>query len=121
MFIKKLGVVASGTAAGLLMLGSVASATTVGDLPLGVSDNNDDLSQVGLVNLNNTDVLHNVNIPVGVCDNNINVLGVQVVVEDVANGLSVPVLSPGEHELESAVPDVCASGEQVDGGSSQDN
>ncbi|MGX7827146.1 hypothetical protein ACTG9Q_18865 [Actinokineospora sp. 24-640] len=100
------------------MLGSVASATTVGDLPLGHSDDSNP-TQLGLVNLNNTDVLHNVNAVVGVCDNNINVLGVQVPVEDVANGISVPLLSPGEHELDSEVPDLCAAGDLVDGGSSQ--
>ena len=62
---KKSAIVAS-AAAGLLMIGSPAFAT-----PDEVEDNT---GQVGLVNVD--DVLNENNI--GVCDNNINVLGVQV-------------------------------------------
>ena len=67
------------------------------------------------------DVLHNVNANAGVCDNNVNVLGVQVPVEDVANGVGVPILSPGEHDAEGATPYNCASASLDDGGSVQDN
>jgi len=101
------------------MLGGMASASPV----VGNTDSVDHsgFDQVGLLNLNNTDVLHNVNAVLGVCDNNINVLGVQVPVEDVANGLNLPILSPGENVSEGETPDVCASGGIIDGGTGQDN
>jgi hypothetical protein len=104
------------TAAGMVMLGGMASATEVGPED---SVDNSDFGQVGLLNLNNTDILHNVNVVLGVCDNNINVLGVQVPVEDVANGLNVPLLSPGENEAEGDASDLCAAGGVLDGGSGQ--
>jgi len=117
--LKKLGAVAAATAAGMVMLGGMASAApVVGNVD---SVDHSGFDQVGLLNLNNTDVLHNVNAVLGVCDNNINVLGVQVPVEDVANGLNVPVLSPGESSSESASPDVCAAGGIIDGGTGQNN
>ncbi|WP_052408137.1 hypothetical protein [Allokutzneria albata] len=75
--------------------------------------------QVGLVNLNNTDVLHNVDAALGVCENNINVLGVQVPLRNVANGLNVPLLSRGDNEAENDHPYNCASADLEDGGSSQ--
>lgn len=117
--LKKFGTVALATAAGLMALGGAASAAPV----VGNVDSVDhgQFGQVGLLNLNNTDVLHNVNAVVGACDNNINVLGVQVPIEDVANGLNVPILSPGESEAVSASPDVCASGGIIDGGTGQNN
>ncbi|MGA6167004.1 hypothetical protein [Amycolatopsis magusensis] len=108
--LKKIGAMVGATAAGVLMFGGVASA----DAP-----EHDD--QAGLANLNNLDVLHNVSAVVGVCDNNINVLGVQVPVRDVANGIGVPILSPGVNEAEGANPYNCAGGGVVDGGSIQDN
>ncbi|EWC61270.1 hypothetical protein UO65_3421 [Actinokineospora spheciospongiae] len=116
---KKLGAIAVGTAAGMVMLGGMASASPV----VGNDDSVDhsEFDQVGLLNLNNTDILHNVNAVVGVCDNNINVLGVQVPVEDVANGLNLPILSPGESENEAEVPDLCATGGILDGGVGQNN
>ncbi|MET1076003.1 MAG: hypothetical protein ABWY11_25380 [Umezawaea sp.] len=80
-----------------------------------------ELAQVGLVNLNNTDVLHNTNVIAGACDNNINVLGVQVPVEDVANGLDVPVLSPGQNGASSVSPDICGQGGIIDEGIGQNN
>ncbi len=119
MSIKKLGAVAVGTVAGMFMLGGIASAAPTGHDPLNVD--NDDFGQVGLLNLNNIDILHNVNAVVGVCDNNINVLGVQVPVEDVANGLNIPVLSPGVNASEGETGDVCASGGIIDGGTNQHN
>ncbi|WP_424190413.1 hypothetical protein ACOBQX_19875 [Actinokineospora sp. G85] len=114
--LKKIGVVTAGVAAGMVMLSGFATAQAAD-----VQEHDDDFGQVGLVNLNNTDILHNVNANVGVCDNNINVLGVQVPVEDVANGLSVPILSPGESEAEGSTPSVCAAAGLVDGGTSQEN
>jgi hypothetical protein len=114
---KKIVGVTAGVAAGMVMLSGFASATPT-DRPYGDDDGN---NQVGLVNLNNVDVLHNVNANLGVCDNNVNVLGVQVPVEDVANGIGVPILSPGEHDAEGATPYNCASASLDDGGSVQDN
>jgi hypothetical protein len=118
--IKKIGFVTAGVAAGMVMLSSFASAEGVhvaGPGPGGEEGNN----EVGLVNVNNVDALHNVNVNVGVCDNNINVLGVQVPVEDVANGIDLPLLSPGYNEAEGATPENCASATAEDGGTFQDN
>ncbi|ASR39712.1 hypothetical protein BAY61_27535 [Prauserella marina] len=115
--LKKLGIVTATTAAGLVMFGGMASAT-------GGTHHGGDIEQfgqVGLVNLNNTDVLHNVNVPVGVCGNDVNVLGVQVPIRDALNGIGVPVLSPGENTAASSSPYNCSSGTIVDGGSVQDN
>jgi hypothetical protein len=117
--LKKIGFVTAGVAAGMVMLSGFASAEG-SDYP-GWGHDHEGGDQTGLVNLNNLDVLHNVNANLGVCDNNINVLGVQVVVEDVLNGVGVPILSPGEHEAEAAVPENCASASLNDGGSIQDN
>ncbi|HEX6347637.1 hypothetical protein [Umezawaea sp.] len=127
--LKKMASVVAATAAGMVMLGGMANATTgvpaeehhddiVGN---GHSVDQSDFAQVGLVNLNNTQVLENVNAVAGICDNNINVLGVQVPIEDVANGLDVPVLSPGSNEAESVSPDICSTGGVITGGTGQSN
>ncbi|MEV6908048.1 hypothetical protein [Amycolatopsis sp. NPDC051071] len=115
--IKQLGFVATALAAGMAIAGGTASAagTAVADYPV---DHND---QVGLANVQNLDVVHNLNVVGGVCDNNINVLGVQVPVRDVAEGIAIPVLSPGATEAEGGTPDNCASGNIVDGGTMQGN
>lgn len=117
--IKKIAFVTAGVAAGMTMLGGFASAEDVhfGKWPGDEQGHSND----GLVNVTNVDLLHNVNANVGVCDNNINVLGVQVVVEDVANGLNVPILSPGVHEAEGSTPENCASASSEDGGTVQDD
>jgi hypothetical protein len=117
--IKKIGFVTAGVAAGMMMLSGLASAEDVhvGQWP-GDEEGN---SEVGLVNVNNVDALHNVNVNAGVCDNNINVLGVQVPVEDVANGIGLPLLSPGEHDVAGTTPENCASAAAEDGGTLQDN
>ena len=117
--IKKIGFVTAGVAAGMMMLSGLASAEDVhvGQWP-GDEEGN---SEVGLVNVNNVDAFHNVNVNAGVCDNNINVLGVQVPIQDTANGIGVPVLAPGEHEAEGENPENCASGEIADGGTTQGN
>jgi hypothetical protein len=111
--LKELIVGAAAIAAGLVPLSGVASADT--GYPLADNDGGD----VGLLNLTNLDALHNVNLNAGVCDNNINVLGVQVPVEDVANGLNVPILSPGSSEATGATPENCASSDNADGGTVQ--
>lgn len=115
--LKKLGAVAASTAAGMLLLGGVASAAPA---PVEVVED-EEFGQVGLLNLNNIDILHNVNAVLGVCDNNINVLGVQVPIQDSLDGIAVPILSPGETEAEGEVSDPCATGGIVDGGTSQEN
>jgi hypothetical protein len=116
--LKKVGAVTALVAAGMVMMGGLASAENT-DVP-GLGYEGEE-TQLGLLNLNNLDVLHNVNANVGVCDNNINVIGVQVPIEDVANGIGVPILSPGEHDVVGATPENCASSGLVDGGSIQDN
>jgi len=115
--IKQLGFVATALAAGMAIVGGSASATslTVAGHPI---DHND---QVGLGNVQNLDAVHNLNVVGGVCDNNVNVLGVQVPVRDVAEGVGVPVLSPGEHDAEGETPYNCAAGDIQDGGTVQDN
>ncbi|MGY6651522.1 hypothetical protein ACXIZN_05090 [Amycolatopsis sp. TRM77291] len=115
--IKQLGFVATALAAGMAIAGGTASAAgvTVAGHPV---DHND---QLGLGNIQNVDAVHNLNVVGGVCDNNVNVLGVQVPVRDVAEGIAVPVLSPGETEAEGATPDNCAAGVIQDGGTVQEN
>jgi hypothetical protein len=113
--LKKIGFVTTGVAAGLMMMSGMASAQ--GD-PEVNSQDPANTGQVGLVNLNNTDVLHNVNAVIGVCDNYINVLGVQVNVHDVLEGNSLPLLSPGAASEATSV-DTCATGGIQDGGTFQ--
>ncbi|MEV7097291.1 hypothetical protein AB0M80_31000 [Amycolatopsis sp. NPDC051045] len=108
--IKKIGLITAALSAGAFLTGGIASAGTP-----------DDYGQAGLVNLNNTDVLHNVNVTPGVCGNDVNVLGVQVPIHDSLNGLGVPILSPGEHEADGESPYNCAAGAVTDGGTSQGN
>ncbi|MEV6909110.1 hypothetical protein [Amycolatopsis sp. NPDC051071] len=112
--LKKIGFVAATMAAGAILSGGIASA----DTPDGGVDYS---SQLGLLNLNNTDILHNVNAVVGVCGNDVNVLGVQVPIRHSLNGIGVPILSPGEHEASGESPYNCAGGAIVDGGTSQGN
>ena len=123
--LKKIGFVTAAVAAGAFLAGGVAAAGT----PDGHEHHHghhrqayggyDQTSQVGLVNLNNTDVLHNVNAVLGVCGNDINVLGVQVPLHDTLNGIGVPILSPGESAAEGESPYNCASGGLADGGTTQ--
>jgi hypothetical protein len=120
---KKLGAVVTATAAGTVMLAGAASASEVpGPLEnaeiggIDVVDSSDH-AQAGLVNTNNSDVAHNADVVAGVCELNVNVLIAQVPVEDVANGLDVPVGSPGENEGEAEpLSDVCATGGILDEG-----
>ncbi len=114
--LKKIGIVAAAIAAGALLGGGVASA----DTPTG--HHGDDYSgQVGLINLNNLDLLHNVNANLGLCDNAVNVLGVQVPVHNSLNGIGIPILSPGQHHATGSNPQSCAAGGIASGGSIQHN
>ncbi len=115
--IKQLGFVASVVAAGMAIAGGAASAANVSVAGQPV-DHND---QIGLANVQNLDAVHNLNAVAGVCDNNVNVLLVQVPIRDVAEGIAIPVLSPGETEATGATPDNCAGGGIVDGGTLQEN
>ncbi len=117
--LKKIGFVAAAMAAGAFIGGGVASADTPDDLY--DYDGHDISEQVGLVNLNNIDALHNVNGTLGVCGNDVNVLGVQVPIRDSLNGIGVPILSPGAHEASGNSPYNCAAGGITDGGTSQGN
>ncbi|MEU4251441.1 hypothetical protein AB0F15_28905 [Amycolatopsis sp. NPDC026612] len=113
--LKKLGFVTAAMAAGAFLAGGVAAAGTLD----GHDDHGGYTSQLGLLNLNNTDALHNVNGTLGLCGNDVNVLGVQVPIHDSLNGIGVPILSPGEHEASGESPYNCASGGIADGGTSQ--
>ena len=115
--LKKVGFVTAAMAAGAFLAGGVAAAGTPDGH--GHHHHGGHTGQLGLLNLNNTDVLHNVNGTLGVCDNNVNVLGVQVPVQNSLNGIGVPILSPGEHEASGENPENCASGGIADGGTSQ--
>ncbi|GHF72351.1 hypothetical protein FHX82_000704 [Amycolatopsis bartoniae] len=115
--LKKIGFAAATFAAGVTVLGGTASATELGSHHYQGGDEN----QSALANLNNLDALHNVNLVGGVCKDNVNVLGVQVPVQDVAKGLNVPILSEGNSAAAGEDPQNCASGSIGDGGTSQDN
>ena len=91
--LKQLIVGAAAIAAGVIPFAGTASADTTGHPHGGHGDGGD---QIGLLNVTNLDALHNVNVNGGLCDNNINVLGVQVPLEDIANGVGVPILFPGQ-------------------------
>ncbi|EOD63694.1 hypothetical protein [Amycolatopsis vancoresmycina] len=115
--LKKVFAVTAALGAGAFLVGGVAAADTTDGYDHHYGDS-DSLSQFSLLNLNNTDALHNVEGTVGVCDNNVNVLGVQVPLHDVANGIDVPILS-GSSAAEGESPDNCAGSGQSDGGTTQ--
>jgi hypothetical protein len=98
--LKKAGVVAA-AAAGLLMLGAPAFAGEAPGMGGHGHDgiNNAKNGQVGIVNLNDIDIVKdiNVNAVVGGCGNNVGVLGG-----------AVPILSP-------SITGSCAAGGIVDG------
>jgi hypothetical protein len=124
MMLKKIGLVAAVAAAGMVLFGGMASATSYPSTGSvgghhSVGDNGLE-GQVGLVNLNNLDMLHNTNVVPGLCDNDVNVLGVQVPVRHVADGLNVPILSPGGNLADGGATS-CASGAINDGGTHQAN
>lgn len=115
--LKKVGFAAFAVAAGATLFAgtATASASEYGHHAGGDTD------QVGLANLNNTDLAHNVNVTPGICNDNVNVLGVQVPVQHAGNGLNVPILSPGHNAGVGANPSNCAASSLIDGGSSQSN
>ncbi|GAB3008992.1 hypothetical protein LWP59_02290 [Amycolatopsis acidiphila] len=113
--LKKVGFAAFAIAAGAVLFSGTASASEYGHHYDGDTD------QAALANLNNLDLAHNVNVTPGICNDNVNVLGVQVPVQHVANGLNVPVLSPGHNTGAGENPYNCASSGVADGGTSQDN
>jgi hypothetical protein len=120
--LKKIGLVTATMAAGAFMFGGIASATTPGHHHDGGHHHGvGGEGQVGLVNLNNIDALHNVNATLGLCGNDVNVLGVQVPIRNALNGIGVPILSPGVNEAAGKSPYNCASGGVLDGGSVQSN
>jgi len=97
--LKKSAIVAA-VAAGFMMIGSPAFATQGGHW-----DGGDDTGQLGLINVD--DVLNDNN--VGVCGNNVNVLGVQVA--DALNGLglTVPILTGASQAESGSAPDTCVA------------
>ncbi|MEV4052950.1 hypothetical protein AB0J55_17340 [Amycolatopsis sp. NPDC049688] len=113
--LKKAFAMTAALGAGAFLAGGVAAA----DTPDGFGyHHGDSVSQFSLLNLNDTDALHNVEATVGFCDNDVNVLGVQVPLHDVANGIDVPILS-GSSAAEGESPDNCAATSQADGGTGQ--
>ncbi|GGS57510.1 MULTISPECIES: hypothetical protein [Actinokineospora] len=74
--LKKAGFVTSAVA-GLMMIGGIASAG-------GHDDNGDDAEQVGLINVDDTEVLENVNVPICLTNNNIAV-GLVAVAANILN------------------------------------
>jgi hypothetical protein len=115
--LKQFIVGAAAIAAGVIPFSGVANA----DTGMPYAGDRDGDGEIGLVNVDNVDALHNVNATLGLCDNNINVLGVQVPVEDVANGIGVPIASPGASDAEGATPENCASSATSDGGTVQED
>ncbi|GAB3443947.1 hypothetical protein [Actinophytocola sediminis] len=115
--LQKLIVGTAAIAAGMVSFGGIASASDAGS----VSDDRDEVTQVGLVNVNNVHVLNNVNVVGGLCELNAGVLGVQVSAEEVANGVVAPVASPGSSDAIGVKPMNCASGTLTIGGTVQDN
>lgn len=71
---KKVVAVAAVTA-GLMMAGAPAFAGVSGGHPV---DDGDKTGQIGVVNVNDVDVLNNVNAVLGACGNNVSVIGVTV-------------------------------------------
>jgi hypothetical protein len=112
--LKKIGFVAAATAAGLAMMGGVATADPNG--ARGDEPEDGGLYQVGLLTLNNTDVLHNVNLQAGLCD-----LVHLVDVKDILDNPTIPILTPGDTATANESDDTCAEGSLADGGGSQDN
>lgn len=126
MMLKKVGIIAAMAAAGMVLFGGMASATEShashglrDHTRYSAGDSGMD-GQVGLINLNNLDLLHNVNVPIGLCNDNINILGIQVPIQHVLDGLNVPILSPGNSAADGGA-ESCSSGAVNDGGTSQAN
>jgi hypothetical protein len=93
------------TAIGASLAPSSGVASTEGDPGFGAPDK--DFDQVGVLSVNNLDA--------PLC------WGVQVPVENFANGVTMPVGSPGESEATGQAPEICGSSIQLAGGSAQGN
>jgi hypothetical protein len=100
--IKQLGFVATALAAGLAAFGGSASATDITFATHPVDQDN----QFGLANVQNLHAVHNLDPVGGLCDNTVNVLGVQVPLHDVG-------------QFSGSSPDNCAAGGGADGGTAQ--
>jgi hypothetical protein len=77
--LKRVAAVTAVTA-GLMMVAAPAFAGVPGHHPGGKGEH---VKQIGLVNVNDVDILRNVNVVLGACGNNVS-----------AVGITVPVLSP---------------------------
>jgi hypothetical protein len=85
--------------------------------PPGSGAPDEDFEQDDALNKSNLGVPPDPTLALGPCGNDI----VQVPVEDLANGVDVPVRSPGESEAAGQAPEICASNRQLTGGSVQGN
>ncbi|WP_158883474.1 hypothetical protein [Amycolatopsis anabasis] len=119
--LKKVGIVGAVMAASAFFFGGMASASPAQQDDYPNSSVSDEAEQSGVLNLNNTDVLHNVDAVLGVCDNNINIIAIQAYLEDVLNNPQIPILSKGTNKAKDQDPENCASGGIKDGGTAQGN
>ncbi|NIH80319.1 hypothetical protein [Amycolatopsis viridis] len=99
----KKSVIVAAAAAGFMMIGSPAFATQGGGW--GHHHGGGDTGQIGLINVD--DVLNDNN--VGVCHNNVNVLGIQVA--DALNGvgLNIPILTGAAQQEAGSASEVCVA------------
>jgi hypothetical protein len=65
--------------------------------------------EVDQVRLNNLNGLRDVRAVVGLCRDGSNVLGVQVPIQHIANGLNTPILRPGNPDDSGVPPQGCAT------------
>jgi hypothetical protein len=115
--LKQLIAGSAAVVAGMVPLSGVASAES--GPPVRHYDGGNE--QVGLVNIADLEILHNVNLTAGLCDNNIGVFIVQAPIQGVLNGIGVPVGSPGSSSGIGFAPENCAMGGLLDGGTVQGN
>jgi hypothetical protein len=119
--LKKIGFVAAFAAGSLAVLGGTASADPSGDR--GDRPGHDSTEQVGLLNLQNTQVLQDVEVPIGICNNSINILAISVQAHEVLEDIAVPILNPGGGDVDSVSPehDSCTSNSEQGSTSDQGN
>lgn len=109
--LKRFGL-AAGAAVGMVLGGASGSQALA-------EGGTEETGQVGLANLNNVDVLHQFDFLFGFCDQNINVLIVQVPVQDSLNGVASGLGTPGGIEATGDVQDSCVTEGITNQGSSQ--
>lgn len=100
--LKKILVSAAAVAASFIPLSGVASAddgSRVADLD-GIDS---------LVNIHDLDLLNNLNLNLGICGNTVDVLGLTVLLENIANGISIPELPPVDEKIVGTPLENCAS------------